>query len=235
MKPSINVPTRALVLAAGRGKRLRPYTDTTPKPLLPINGRPTLDFILESLTNAGVTNVAFVVHHLGEQIKTYVDDGTQWGITPTFFDQEEMLGTGHAVKTAASFLTEPAYLLAADYILPPNYLLDLRQKYLDTKTELAVSLKKLNPDEMIGRSSVRFGEDNLITEIVEKPAPGQAPSQIGASLIYILPPQIRQFINSLSLTQRGEYEIQQAINQMLRSGYTMCGLVQEPPEEWKPT
>lgn len=235
MKPSINnVPRRAIVLAAGRGKRLRPFTDTTPKPLLPIDGRPTLDFILQSLTLAGVEEVAFVIHHLGDQIREYIGDGSQWNIHPSFFEQEEMLGTGHAVKTAVSFLTEPAYLLAADYILPLHFIERLRNKFIEQESDMAVSLKNLSEEEMRSRSSVRFDSKGLITEIVEKPKDGEAPSHVGASLIYIVHPHLTKFIENLSITSRGEYEIQEAINIMLAQGYTMCGLVEPAPSEWEP-
>lgn len=228
-----NLPKRALILAAGRGKRLRPYTDTIPKPLLRVNGRPTLDIILDSLQMAEVTDVAFVVHHLAEQIRDFVDDGSQWGMKATFFDQPDMKGTGHAVQTAVSFLTEPTFILAADYILPQPFLLDLKNKYRQSGTDMAVSLKRLSDEEMKSRSSVRFNNLGFISEIVEKPPIGTAPSKMGASLIFIVPPQIRKFLTHLQLSSRHEYEIQDAINGMLKAGFTLCGLDQGAPPEWR--
>ena len=81
-------PKVAVLLAAGRGKRLRPHTDHTPKPLLPINGRPTLDFVLEAVIKAGIERVCLVTHHLEEQIHDYIGDGSRWGLLIHWSDEQ---------------------------------------------------------------------------------------------------------------------------------------------------
>ena len=68
----------AILLAAGRGKRQRPYTDEMPKPLLPVRGRATLDYVLIAVRRAGVKRVCIVTHHLQEKIIQYVGDGSAW-------------------------------------------------------------------------------------------------------------------------------------------------------------
>ena len=67
----------AILLAAGRGKRQRPYTDVIPKPLLEVNGRATLDYVLTAVSKAGVERVCIVTNHLEEKIFEYVGDGTE--------------------------------------------------------------------------------------------------------------------------------------------------------------
>lgn len=230
---AVEPPYRAIVLAAGRGKRLRPFTDHTPKPLLPVNGRPTLDYVLKALQNVGVTEVALVVNYLAEQIEAYVGSGAEWGMNATFFHQATMAGTGDAVQTAVSFIESSCYIVAADYILPPDYLRPLRHAYLQEQTALVTSLKALPPAELSQRSSVRFDASGQIVEIVEKPAPGQAPSSLGASLIYIVPPAIKPYLAQLTESVRQERELQQAINGMLRDGRSMHGVVQAAPVEWE--
>lgn len=225
-------PTRAIILAAGRGKRLRPYTDTMPKPLLPVNGRSTLDYLLSALQVAGVTDVCLIIGHLGEQIRDFVGNGRSWGMHAHFIEQPTLLGTAHAIQPAAAFIQTPCFIVAGDYILPPGYLATLKDSYLQAGTDMAVSLKHLPADELQSRSSVRFGENGRILEIVEKPAPGTAPSQIGASLIYIVPPAIRHYLANLTLSQRQEYELPTTINQMLAAGFTMIGCIQSAPAEW---
>lgn len=227
------LPKKAVILAAGRGKRLRPYTDVTPKPLLEQNGRAAIDTTLASLKHAGVSEVAIVIHHLGEQIQAFVGDGSHWGQTVTFFHQPTMGGTGDAVKTAVSFITEPTFIIAADYYLPLDYCRQLKSHYLQTKADMAISLKKMSLEEITKRSSVRFGQSGWIEEIVEKPEVDQAPSQMAGSLIIIVPAQITTFLTHLNPTARHELEIQDAINAMLREGFTMCGLQQSPPVEWQ--
>lgn len=225
---------KAIVLAAGRGKRLRPYTDHTPKPMLPWNGRPTIHTTLTALANMDVSDVCIIAHHLAEQIEAFVGDGSAWGLHACFVRQKEMNGTATAVQLAAHFIDSPTIIVAADYILPPNYLQELHTAYLEAETPLATSLKALPTDELGQRSSVRFAADGTIAEVVEKPANGQAPSQIGASLIYIVPPQIRSYLTELTASPRGEYELPTVINQMVRDGYKLSGLLQPAPQEWQP-
>ena len=106
MRKELADPNLAVLLAAGRGKRLRPWTDTTPKPLLPVEGRATLDYTLEAVKRAGIQQVIFIVGHLGDQIVNYVGDGSNWGIEPYFCEQVELLGTAHALKQAVADLEE---------------------------------------------------------------------------------------------------------------------------------
>ena len=225
---------KAIVLAAGRGKRLRPYTDHTPKPMLPWNGRPTIDTTLTALQNMGVTAACVITHHLAEQIEAFVADGSQWGMQIHCLRQEKMNGTATAVQLAAEFIDGPTIIVAADYILPGTYLQELHQAYMKADTPLATSLKSLPQAELGQRSSVRFAADGTIAEVVEKPANGQAPSQIGASLIYIVPPQIRYYLTELRSSPRGEYELPTVINQMVADGYRLAGLLQTAPQEWQP-
>ena len=229
----MEAPTRAIVLAAGRGKRLRPFTDHTPKPLLPVNGRPTLDYIFAALSQAGVQNICLVTHYLAEQIEAYAQNNHKWGFNVTTCHQTAMRGTADALKVALNFVTTSCYVLAADYVLPLDYLQILRDAYLQGEAPLAVGLRPMPATESSQRSSVRFDENGRIQEIVEKPTPGSAPSHIGASLIYIVPPAIRPYLHNPPLSPRGEYELPTIINQMLQDGYTITGCLQDTPPEWE--
>ncbi len=225
--------TRAVILAAGRGKRLRPFTDHIPKPLLPQNGRSSLQNTLLALAEAGVTDVCLVTGHLGGQIENFVGDGSVWGITATFCYQTEIRGTADALKTAEFFLTTPAFVVAADYFLPVDYLQPLKRVYLTGTADLVVGLKPVSAEEVGYRSSVRFAENGRIVEIVEKPAPGTAPTLVAASLLYIVPPAIRAYLADLPLSGRNEYELPAVINQMVQDGYHLTGCVQAAPPEWQ--
>lgn len=234
-------PKLAVLLAAGRGKRLRPWTDTVPKPLLSVNGRPTLDFSLQSAKLAGVKQVIFIVGHLGEQIVDYVGDGSKWGIDPFFCEQTELLGTAHALKIAADlhielFKSNTNFILTAtDYLLEENCLSDLCKRQKLTNADMVVSLKQAPLEELTGRSSVRFVRDFELQEIVEKPAVGEAPSEFSGSLTFVLPSRIVNMLPQMEISSRGEYEIQALINKMIVDGATARGLLQPSPAEWDPT
>lgn len=232
-------PKLAILLAAGRGKRLRPWTDTTPKPLLPVDGRPTLDFTLTAAKAAGIKQVIFIVGHLGEQIVEYVGDGSQWGIEPYFCKQKELLGTAHALKQAvdafpALFAQSHSFLLTAtDYLFEQTVLLDLIEKQAETNADIVMSLKEVPLAELSSRSSARYTGDFELEEIVEKPAEGQAPSPYSSSLIYILPSTIVDLLPQMTLSERGEYEVQHLINTLLREGAHGRGVLQSSPAEWE--
>ena len=223
-----------MILAAGRGRRLRPHTDRKPKPMLRVRGRPTLAYTLDALAAAGVRDVCLVTGYLGEQIAAYVGDGSDWGLRAAYRRQEQQRGTADALRQARAFITEPAFVLAADYILPEDYLVELKEAYLDSGMEMAVSLKRLPAEEVASRSSVRFDEAGNVAAIVEKPEPEAAPSNVGASLIYVVPPAIGRYLETLRLSSRGEYELPAVVNQMIRDGFGLRGVLQEAPEEWAP-
>lgn len=235
----MNKPKLAVLLAAGRGKRLRPYTDTTPKPLLPIDGRPTLDFVLTAAQQAGVKQVVLIVGHLGQQIIDYVGDGEKWGIEPFFCRQTELLGTAHALKMAVDaypdlFLPDQSFVLTAtDYLFGSQVLAELVERQQATGADLIVSIKEVPEAELAGRSSVRFTGDFELEEIVEKPAEGEAPSRFSGSLTFLLPGQIVNHLPQMKQSPRGEYEIQALINQMIVDGFAARGLLQAAPAEWE--
>lgn len=231
-----NWPHKAVILAAGRGRRLRPYTDHTPKPLLPVNNQPLLDFTLQAAAHAGVTQVVLVTHYLAEQIQAFVGNGTRWGLDVTFRYQHTMNGTAQALHTAVDFIDEPLFVLAADYILPLDYLQTLKTFYhqYSESHRIAISLKHLSAADQTKSSSVRYDTNGRIAEIVEKPTAEAVVSNHAASLIYIVPAAIKQYLQTLELSSRGEYELPTVLNRMISAGFPARGLLQNKPAEWQP-
>ncbi|MGH7341509.1 MAG: nucleotidyltransferase family protein, partial [Candidatus Rokuibacteriota bacterium] len=84
---------KAVVLSAGRGSRLGALTETTPKPMLPVGGRPVIAHLLELLAGAGVTDVFMNAHHRAEVLLDYCGDGSRWGLSVTYAVEPELLGT----------------------------------------------------------------------------------------------------------------------------------------------
>jgi NDP-sugar pyrophosphorylase family protein len=109
---------RALVLAAGTGERLRPLTETTPKPLLEVGGRPLIHYPLAMLKQAGISAVAINVHHLADKLENALGDGTRFGISITWAPEPELLGTGGPLNGLRSFLGTDTFVIAnSDTIL----------------------------------------------------------------------------------------------------------------------
>lgn len=231
LRQCYDYPTRAVVLAAGRGQRLSPITDKQPKPLLSLGGRPLLDMILGALRKARVKETIIVVHHLAEQIVDFAGKGARWEMAINFAYQDQPLGTADALSAASSWLTKPCFVLAADYAIPEDYLLDLKRTYQESTADIIASLRLVSADELRQRSLVQLDEKGQISEIIEKPTTNFDSSRIGASLIYIVPPLIKRYLPMAPLSVRGEYELTDVLNLMIADGYIIDGLLQDPPSD----
>ncbi len=106
---------RALLLAAGEGRRLRPLTLHRPKPLVTVGGETLIERHLRALVEAGIDEVGINLHYRGEQIEQFVGTGERWGAAVRYFRERELLDTGGAIRNAASWLgSEPFLIVAAD-------------------------------------------------------------------------------------------------------------------------
>ena len=114
--PLPGLPTQAIVLAAGRGERLRPLTDHLPKPLVSVGGQPLLDHHLHRLRHAGITHCVINIAHLGALIEAHVGDGTRYNLQISFSREPPgALETGGGIKSALPLLrTQPFIVINAD-------------------------------------------------------------------------------------------------------------------------
>jgi len=225
----------AVLLAAGRGKRQRPYTDVTPKPLLEVNGRPTLDFVLRAAAKAGVERICIVTNHLEEKIFAYVGDGSKWNLSASFAHQSELRGNGDALLSVPQswIRDEPVMVVATDYILDEDSLLELVQAQEKHAADIVMSLKECPIEELAARSSVDVDSDWRVKRIIEKPKREEIMSPYAASILFILPPQIWEYLPKVNPSERGEIEMQAALDKMIRDGNKAVGVLQPAPEEWK--
>lgn len=227
----------AVLLAAGRGKRQRPYTDTTPKPLLPVRGRATLDYVLTAVQRAGIERVCIVTRHLEEKIFAYVGDGSPWGLDVTFAHQHELRGSGDALLSVPPdwIREEPVLVAATDYVLRENDLRDLVESHEQKHADITMSLKQCPVEELAARSSVDVDSNWRVKRIIEKPRPEEIMSPYGASMLFILPAQLWKYLVQVQPSARGEIEMQAAVQMMLADGFQAYGLLQPVPEEWDAT
>ena len=136
-------PTKAFVLAAGMGERMRPLTDNCPKPMLYVGGKTMLDRTLDALAAAGVTDVVVNLHYLGHMIRTHLE--TRDDLNIVFSEEDVLLDTGAGVKKMLSFFgDEPFYVLNADVVWTdgPNKptLMQLAEKWDGNKMDLLLLL-----------------------------------------------------------------------------------------------
>lgn len=119
------LPTHAMILAAGRGERMRPLTDTTPKPLLQVGGKPLIQYHVEALARVGIENLLINHAHLGEQIVAYLGSGERWGVSITYSPEPAgALETGGGIFQALPLLGDDPFWVVngdvwSDYAFDP--------------------------------------------------------------------------------------------------------------------
>ena len=225
-----------MLLAAGRGKRQRPFTDELPKPLLRVQGRATLDYVLCAVSRSSIKRVCIVTNHLEEKIFDFVGDGSKWDLQVTFAHQNELRGSGDSLMSVPRtwIRDESVMVVATDYILEENILVDLVNAHERFGADLTMSLKKCPIHELTLRSSVDVDSHGRVKRIIEKPTPDQIMSPYAASILFIFPGAIWEYLSKIRPSSRGEIEVQDAVQMMIEDGFDAFGLVQPAPQEWKP-
>lgn len=176
----------ALLLAAGVGTRLRPYTDTCPKPMLPVAGQPILGYNLAMLAAAGVRDVAINLHHLPDVVRAYVGDGSAWGVRVRYSEERELLGTaGALVPVADLFASETFAIVFGDNINE----IDLGDMVRAHRASGAVATVALWQRDDVSNSGVAdINANDRITRFVEKPRAGEMTSHwINAGVVVAEP------------------------------------------------
>ena len=136
---------KAMVLAAGQGTRLQPLTDHTPKALVPVAGKPMIEYSILLLKRYGIREIIINLHHLGEQIEHYLGDGKKWGLKITYSKEPELLDTGGGLLKAKRFLQDGTFI-----VINTDVLIDLSLSELLAFHEAkgAVATLVLRPDPL---------------------------------------------------------------------------------------
>ena len=206
------VVTRGVILAAGRGTRLGSLTETVPKPLLEVAGRPVLDHIVDSMTSAGVRHLTVVTGHLANEIERHL--ARSCPVPVSFVRQDEVNGTAGALLLVERALGHKPFMLSwGDIVTASRHYRAVADTFeADIAGIIAVNML----EDVSSGSSVVFGEDLVITDIIEKPA-APAPGQWNSSGIMIFGGAIWAHVATLRPSVRGELELSDAIRSMLAS------------------
>ncbi len=198
----------AIILAGGLGTRLRPLTDNTPKPLLPIKGKPILQHILENLKRNGILNIIISLGYKSEKVMDYFKDGSWLGLRISYTLENLPLGTGGAIKKAAENLKDPVFVVWGDNLCDIDYhkLYSSYQKYKKTVTMALV------PREDVENFGVAKLEGDFIRSFLEKPKREDAPSNLINAGIIVLDP------TKLQILPEGKSSIEYDFYEKLPSG-----------------
>ncbi|MEP6603102.1 MAG: nucleotidyltransferase family protein [Spartobacteria bacterium] len=200
---------KAVLLAAGRGTRMRELTAELPKPMIRVRGKPVLQHIVDGLRAAGVKRFLVVVGYRADVVRAHFGDGVEY-VTQTVQD-----GTGRVVDLAREFAGSSPFVLGYGDILadPRNYqsIVDLAED-----VEAIVSVKR---DEDVSKGGAVFVNDRMeLVDLREKPKPGEPTSPWYNAGLYAFRQSIFEFTAKLQPSSRGEYELTDAIRELAQSG-----------------
>lgn len=232
---------KAVILAAGKGTRMRELTNELPKPMLRVRGQPILEHILGGLLAAGIREVCIVTGWRAEVVEDHFGDGAKWGAKISYARQHVQDGTGKAPELAKAFVGTDDFLLTyGDILVKPETYPQMVKRF--SAGDFSGLLTVTQGQDVTQGGLNFFDEQFCLRRLIEKPSaaqleqlhaegwlkPGQ-PVWYNAG-IYIFRPVVFDFTAKLQKSPRGEYELTDAISAMVEAGHRLAGL--EIPGRW---
>lgn len=200
---------KAVILAAGEGKRLAPLTDTRPKPIIPIAGKPLLQHTIEALKSQGIEDILLIVGYRKEQVIDYFQDGKDFGVNVFYTEQTEFLGTAHAANLAKDFVgKDPFLLIYGDLFMDSEIYQQAIQKFLEVNCDGVITAKQMPDPTKWG--ILKTDVDDYLEQLIEKPLDDRYGNLANAG-VYLFDPSIFESIHDTPLSSRGEYELTESI------------------------
>jgi len=205
---------KALVLSGGSGTRLRPFSYSMPKQLIPIANRPVLEHVLENIAELGVTEVGIIVGAWAPEITAVVGDGARFGVRVSYIRQDRPLGLAHCVALARPFLGDDDFVMYLGDIMLPDGVVEIAERFQASRPAAHVVLHKVPDPRAFGVAEL--AADGTVLRLVEKP---QLPrSDLAIIGVYFFTSQIHTAVAAIEPSRRGELEITDAIQWLLASG-----------------
>jgi UDP-N-acetylglucosamine diphosphorylase / glucose-1-phosphate thymidylyltransferase / UDP-N-acetylgalactosamine diphosphorylase / glucosamine-1-phosphate N-acetyltransferase / galactosamine-1-phosphate N-acetyltransferase len=218
---------KAVVLAAGRGTRMRELTADLPKPMIEVRGKPVLQHIVEGLRDAGVRRFVIIVGYHAEAVRNFFGNGQRQNVDIEYTTQTVQDGTGRVVNLARSFVGASPFILSYGDILisPENY-----KRIVNLPNDLEAIITVTRGEDVSKGGAVFVNEQMELVDLREKPKPGEPTSLWYNAGLYAFRPSIFEFIAKLKPSPRGEYELTDAIRDLAQSGRKVKAL--ELTGEW---
>jgi UDP-N-acetylglucosamine diphosphorylase / glucose-1-phosphate thymidylyltransferase / UDP-N-acetylgalactosamine diphosphorylase / glucosamine-1-phosphate N-acetyltransferase / galactosamine-1-phosphate N-acetyltransferase len=229
---------KAVILAAGKGTRMRELTDALPKPMLRVQGKPILEHILDGLKSAGIRDVFIVTGFQAEVVERHFGSGDQFGLKITYGRQVVQDGTGKAPELARCFVGSDAFLLTyGDILVAPETYAQMIRRFNEGKFSGVITV---TASEDVTKGGLNLFDDKFcLTRLLEKPTREEVSRLHKEGLlktawynagIYIFRPVLFEFTSRLEKSPRGEYELTDAVNGMVQAGHKIAGL--QIPGRW---
>jgi NDP-sugar pyrophosphorylase family protein len=181
-----HVPRKAVILAGGKGTRLRPLTYEIPKALIPVHDRTLTEHQFDLLKRHGITSVIMAVGHMKDKVKHHFGDGSQFGMRISYVEEDKPMGTAGPLQLAKDVLKEPFLVANGDELKNLN----LEQMYQVHRSNNALATIALTTVEDPSRYGVARLDGSRILEFIEKPKKDEAPSNLINAGLYIMQPEV---------------------------------------------
>jgi dTDP-glucose pyrophosphorylase len=211
---------KAVLLAAGRGTRMREMTAELPKPMLEVCGKPVLQYIVEGLRDAGVARFLIIVGYRADAVQNFFGDGSRYKVDIQYATQVTQDGTGRVVELAKNFVANAPFILGYGDILvaPENY-----KRLVDLEHNVEAIVSVTRGEDVSKGGAVFLNERMELVDLREKTKPGAATSPWYNAGLYAFRPSIFDFTAKLKPSPRGEYELTDAIRELAQSGKARAG------------
>ncbi len=208
---------KGLILSGGKGSRLYPLTYTRAKQLVPVANKPVLFRVIETLREAGISEVGIVIGHTGPEIREAVGLGRRFGVKVSYIEQEEPLGLAHAVKISRDFLGDDRFVMFLGDNVIEGGIGKLIGEFREKDYNAQVVLTPVENPEAYGVAELSDDAERRIVHLVEKPR--NPPSNLALVGIYMFDKTIHEAVNAIQPSWRGELEITDAIQWLIDAGY----------------
>lgn len=214
---------KAVILSAGRGTRIKSLEENLPKGLIPINGKPILEIIMEDLKTVGFTEFILVIGYKGELIKQYFGNGKNFGISINYVFQENQFGTADALLQTQELVKNDLFLVHLGDAINPNALKNSFSDMLDSKYEVSLLISHIKNSQNKSVGSIKV-ENDLIAKIAEKTKIKNA-DFFWAGVALFKNTKIFSKIKLLKPSHTGEFEITDALNELLNDNIEIDSFV----------
>ena len=203
---------KGIILHGGHGTRLRPLTHTGPKQLLPIANKPMSQYCIESIRDAGVTDIAIIIGGLGSnKVRECYGNGEKFNVNITYIEQDEPRGIAHAIRLCKEFVNNEKFLVFLGDNIIQKPIADFVENFNKSDYDAIVLLCEVDNPSRFGIADV---ENEKIVKITEKPK--KPTSNLAVTGIYLLTPLIFEVIDNLKPSWRNELEITDALDNLLK-------------------